>query len=56
MQANFFFLAANIFFGQYFVKQACLFARPLFNFLTPNTCKADPINKFLMDKLSSLFH
>ncbi|WP_137402688.1 hypothetical protein [Echinicola rosea] len=37
-------LAANILFGQHFVKQACLFACPLFNFLTPNTCKADPIN------------
>ncbi|AWW30539.1 hypothetical protein DN752_10605 [Echinicola strongylocentroti] len=56
MQANSSFLAANILLGQHFVKQACLFAHPLFNFLTPNTCKADPINKFLMDKLSSLFH
>ncbi|WP_137402795.1 hypothetical protein [Echinicola rosea] len=26
MQANSFFLAANILFGQHFVKQACLFA------------------------------
>ncbi len=39
------FLAANILFGKYFVKQACLFAHPLFNFLTPNTCKADSVNK-----------
>ncbi|WP_162633294.1 hypothetical protein [Echinicola strongylocentroti] len=45
MQANSSFLAANILFGQHFVKQACLFARPLFNFLTPNTCKADSVNK-----------
>ncbi|WP_188834931.1 hypothetical protein [Echinicola rosea] len=37
-------LAANILFGQPFVKQACLFAHPLFNFLTPNTCKADSVN------------
>ncbi len=56
MQANSFFLAANILFGQYFVKQACLIARLLFNFLTPNTCKADPINKFHLDKLILLFH
>ncbi|AWW30448.1 hypothetical protein DN752_10115 [Echinicola strongylocentroti] len=45
MQANSSFLAAYILFGQNFVKQACLFARPLFNFLTPNTCKADSVNK-----------
>ncbi len=45
MQANSFFLAADILFGQHFVKQASLFARPLFNFLTPNTCKADSVNK-----------
>ncbi|WP_137402762.1 hypothetical protein [Echinicola rosea] len=39
------FLAANILFGQPFVKQACLFAHPLLNFLTPITCKADSVNK-----------
>ncbi|WP_137401256.1 hypothetical protein [Echinicola rosea] len=38
-------LAANVLFGQHFVKRGCLIARPLFNFLTPNTCKADSVNK-----------
>ncbi|WP_229683439.1 hypothetical protein, partial [Echinicola rosea] len=42
MQANSSCLASNNHFFHHFVKQACLLAYPLFNFLTPNTCKADP--------------
>ncbi|WP_137402194.1 hypothetical protein [Echinicola rosea] len=45
MHANSFFFAFNILFGQHFVKQACLIAYPLFNFLTPYTCKTDSVNK-----------